>query len=391
MTWRLPLTILLPALLAGSATAQLAEPVSAALAQSRAEFRAAQAEAQKLEAEAGKARDKAGKLAAERKAAAAGLLSAEAEISALNVELVSKKMSLALARIRLEARQAPAAALVAGLVNLGRRPPILAIADRGSMDELVKTRLLLDATLPAIRARTAGLAADLAEQERLVASARTAASRLSEAKAALVVRQEQFATLEAEAEATARALGSDALEANDRMIAARDSAGRLDEESANSAAARRNARQVAALGALPPRPFAATGAVNRDRGPAYVMPATAPVVVGLGSVNRDGVRARGVQLATPRGTRIVAPAAGSVAFNGPFRRHDGIVIIDHGGGWMTMLIGVRGDKTKGGKVARGEDIGVALGDTTVEYSQNGRPMSAPLAAVRSLSIQEKRR
>ena len=32
------------------------------------------------------------------------------------------------------------------------------------------------------------------------------------------------------------------------------------------------------------------------------------------------------------------PADGSIAFAGPFRSHDGIVIIDHGGGWMSLIV-----------------------------------------------------
>lgn len=391
MSWRLLLACALPVLVTGSGTAQLAEPVTAGLAETRAEWRAAEVEAKRLQAEAGKARDKAGKLAAERQAAAAGLLAAEAEISALNLELVARQKAAVIAQMRLQAKQAPAAALVAGLVNMGRRPPILAIADSGSMDELVRTRLLLDATLPAIRARTAGLSAELAEQERLVQGARKASKRLADARKALAGKQQQFAALEAEADATARALGSDALAAGDREIAARDEAGRLGEEAQSNAAARSNARALVTLGPLPTRPDRAQVAAVLREGPSFVMPSQAPLIDGMGSVNRDGVRSRGVRLATRRGEPVVSPAGGSIAFSGAFRSHDGVVIIDHGGGWVTMLVGVRGNVPKGSKVVAGDPLGTALGPISIEYSLNGRPMSAPIAAVRSLSIQEKPR
>jgi septal ring factor EnvC (AmiA/AmiB activator) len=55
----------------------------------------------------------------------------------------------------------------------------------------------------------------------------------------------------------------------------------------------------------------------------------------------NGVRARGLTFAACAGTGVVAPAAGRIAFAGPFRRRAGVVIIDHGGGWATLLTDVR--------------------------------------------------
>lgn len=77
---------------------------------------------------------------------------------------------------------------------------------------------------------------------------------------------------------------------------------------------------------------------------------------------------------------VVVPADGSIAFAGPFRRHDGVVIIDHGDGWMSLLIGVRTDLPKGARVQRGQPLGRSLGPISVELSTNGRPVSAALIA-----------
>ena len=67
------------------------------------------------------------------------------------------------------------------------------------------------------------------------------------------------------------------------------------------------------------------------------------------------------------------------------------VIIDHGDKRLTMLVGVRSDRAQGDRVRRGEELGIALGEIGVELVDDGRPVSAPMAAVRSLSIQEKQR
>ncbi len=54
----------------------------------------------------------------------------------------------------------------------------------------------------------------------------------------------------------------------------------------------------------------------------------------------SGVRSRGLTLATTRGAAVIAPAAGVVKYAGPFRDYDGIIIIDHGGGWASLIVNV---------------------------------------------------
>ncbi len=170
------------------------------------------------------------------------------------------------------------------------------------------------------------------------------------------------------------------------MVMARNSAGLIEGDARAERDARRRAADLVALGALPPRPVPGEGGSN-DPALSYRMPAMAPLVDGVGSVNRDGVRSRGVRLATKRGSEIVAPAAGTIAFAGPFRRSDGVVILDHGHGWMTMLVGVQTGLPNGSTVAQGQSLGRALGEIGVELTHDGHPVSAPMISVRSLSIQ----
>jgi septal ring factor EnvC (AmiA/AmiB activator) len=112
---------------------------------------------------------------------------------------------------------------------------------------------------------------------------------------------------------------------------------------------------------------------------------------GFGSVSDTGIRARGVTLDAFRGAEVRAPADGTIAFAGAFRRHDGVVIIDHGRGWMTLMTGVRTDLRKGQRIRLGQPLGRALGPVTVELSANGSPFSAALIAGSSqlLSIKGK--
>ena len=80
----------------------------------------------------------------------------------------------------------PAVNLVAGLQTLARRPPALALVQRGSLADLVRTRALLASTMPAIAARTRGLRADLAASTRIEREAAASAATLRARRAELV-------------------------------------------------------------------------------------------------------------------------------------------------------------------------------------------------------------
>ncbi|HEX4761279.1 MAG TPA: peptidoglycan DD-metalloendopeptidase family protein, partial [Sphingomicrobium sp.] len=91
-------------------------------------------------------------------------------------------------------------------------------------------------------------------------------------------------------------------------------------------------------------------------------------------------------LATSRGTTLIVPASGVVRFSGPFRNHDGVVIIDHGKGWMSLILNVGSPLKVGERVRAGAPLGRALGPIGVELSQNGRRISPALIAGSSQTL-----
>ena len=377
-----------PLLLAAASAPVTAErePVDSALVRARAEAHAAEAEVTRLEQAARKARDETGRLAAERQAAAAAIAASEARISAADAELDLANVQVAQRAERLARRQAPLASLLAGIVSMGRRPPLLGIADSSSLDEFVRVRALLDTTLPVIRARSAALSSELTESRRLRASAAAARARLADAREELERRQQHFAELEAKAAERAGMLGAGAVGAGDILVASSESEARIMSEGSRR---RAEIRLAVELGGLPP--------ALRRPGPAklvpppfaYLLPVTAPLSEGVGSVSDTGIRSRGLTLDAYRGAEVLVPADGTIAFAGPFRRHDGVVIIDHGHGWMSLLTGLRTERRKGERVKAGEQLGRALGPISVELSTNGRPVSAALIAGSSQLLSNK--
>ena len=74
-----------------------------------------------------------------------------------------------------------------------------------------------------------------------------------------------------------------------------------------------------------------------------------------------------------------APAGGIVRYARAFRGYRGIVIIDHGDGWTSLVTGLAAPQVRvGQRVAGGAPLGrAATGEepqVTVELRRRGRPM-----------------
>ena len=386
---RAALVLLTFPLLAASAVAQVgSDPASAPLRAAEAEQHAADAETAKLEKLASTARTEADRLRAEQAAAAQAIQAAEARISAANARFQLASAFVAAHRRRLAAEQQPVSSLLAGLATMARQPPLLVLANPQGTDELVKVRLLLDSTLPVIRSRTASLSAQLAQGQRLREAAGAAKAELAKSRDNLVARRQRFAALEQKAAQQALAASGQALSAGDLSMAAGENVERLRGEAASSQSIRSVANQLAAADLAPSSPFAPEGPTLRPPF-AYELPVAASVTEGLAAVNASGVRSRGLALQTYRGMPVSAPADGTVKYSGPFRDYDGVLIIDHGGGWLTLIVNVASELHPGDKLHRGDPVGRALGPLTVELSQNGRRISPAIIAGSSQNLSKR--
>jgi len=383
---RVAILFVLVPLVAASAPAQpQAEPLDNQLKEARAEQAAAEAEAAKLEQMAARAKGEAERLRAEEAAAAQAIEAAEARITAADTQYRLASAYVAAHRQRLAQEQQPMASLLAGLATMARRPPLLAVSDAGGTDELVKVRILVESTLPVIRRRTAGITSELSKGEQLQQAALSARAEMTRSRQELGVRRQQFAALEQRSMKQALAAGGQALSAGDVAIAAGENIEDLRREQSNSRSAYALAQQLAGEEAAPPRPFAPQQPQPR-LALRYELPAEAQVTEGLAAVNDSGVRSRGLTLATSRGAPVTAPADGVVRFSGPFRDYDGILIIDHGGGWMSLIVNVSSPLHPGDAVHIGDPIGRALGPLQVELSQSGRRISPALIAGSSQTL-----
>ena len=344
-----------------------------------------------LEAQAGAARDEADRLKKRSAALAARIQSAEADIDAAEARVALVSRRLADQQTRLAEQQQPLLALTASLQQLSRRPPVSVLAQPGSLRDMVHARAVLDAVMPVIQERTAGVRQELARLRTTQQQQRVALQALSASKAQLAERRDALTRLENEGRLRSRDLMSSAQLEADRALGlgekARDIVDLMDALEADAAVR----GELADLSGPLPRPadparaapqaapVAPAASRDADLGAgAYRLPVVGRIVAGLGEVNDSGVRSRGITVATQPGGQVVAPAAGRVSFAGDYRGYGKIVIIDHGGGWTSLITGMIAlSVSVGDTLDAGAPVGRAGSDDsriTVELRRAGRPV-----------------
>jgi murein hydrolase activator len=357
-----------------------------ALAKAKAQSAAASERAARLEARAAGERSEEDKARAQSAAVAARIQSAEADISAGEARIRLIEQLRAEQQARLAARQEPAVGLVAALQNMARRPPALALVQPGSVRDLVRVRAVLAAILPVLRARTAGLRAEIENGKRLRADADRAQAALASGQSRLKAERARLVQIATVHRNAFDRINGSAMVEQDRAIAlgekARDIVDLMD-EIGESASVRARLETLPGPLLRPSNPGTARAtpvetAEGMGRTLPYRLPVTGTVVTGLGEVSEAGVRARGLTIATRAGAQVVAPAAGRVVFAGPYRGFGIITIIDHGQGWTTLLTSLAAlDVAVGDRVDQGSPVGRAADTSptvTVELRRGNRPI-----------------
>lgn len=344
------------------------------LASAKANADAAARRAAALDRKAAAERDAAARARVEEAAIGERIAAAEGDVAAARARVAIVDRLLADQRAALSSQQRPIARLLGALAVLARQPVAAAIAQPGTVDDLVHIRAVLGTALPVVRARTADVRAQLDRTRALQASAALAARSLRDGQESLRREQRELAALQVRHAASATRLGRHALAESDRAIglgeAARDIVDRMrviDDDRATNAS----------LMTLPGPPSGRTGGVaTRTR---YRLPVRGILIAGLGEVSGNGVRARGLTFATGADAPVIAPAAGTVLFARRFRGFGQVVILDHGAGWTTLLTGLGTTSIAAGRRVQAGDVVGRAGSgegaqVGVELRRDGRPI-----------------
>jgi murein hydrolase activator len=357
------------------------------------ESKAAAARAARLSREAEQANEAATRIASEAAALAAQVQQTEAEIEIARARYSIAQAKRAAISARLAQKQEPIARLAAALQTAARRPLALSALQPGSLKDVVHVRAVLGSAVPVLRQRTAALRGELAAGRAQESAAARSIEQLRSSEAELRDRRQQLAALEAKQRLASRSARGNALREEERALALAEQARDLDGLVASLDRQASLRRELAALPGPILRPTDLASAVPAEIPTAaptqaaptqkaalrLQLPVSGRTLAGFGTARESGQRNTGVTLAPVAGAQVVAPASGRVAFAGAYRGFGRIVIIEHDGGWTSLVTGLaRVDVTIGQGLIAGSPIGVAgkRGEpVTIELRRDGSPVN----------------
>jgi septal ring factor EnvC (AmiA/AmiB activator) len=367
-----------------------ASDMRAAIVQAQRDRDAARVRAEELEATAAVASEAADKTARQSAALAARIQQAEAAIQLAQARFAIVSRQQRALSARLAVRQQPVVRLTGALQRFSRRPLALSVMRPGSVKEMVYLRALLSSTLPVVQARTAALRGEIELGDALEREAGQALAALRANESELSDRRKQLDALASRQTLESRQASGAANREAERALALAEEARDLDGLVDRLDAAGLVRERLAALpGPIirPPRPAEsqvllaqAPPALEGIPPPAgYQLPVAGRTVTGFGATGEGGILSKGLTLAPREGAQVVAPAAGRVVFAGPYRGYGRIVIVEHEGGWTSLVTGLaRIDVEVGAELLGGAPLGIAAQRRpliTLELRRGGEPVN----------------
>lgn len=304
------------------------------------------------------------------------------------------------ARQSLRQRNQEMSGTLAALERISRNPPQTMFSFPGAPKRMIRSAMLLRAALPRLRSEADDLAAELDELDRIRAETRVKLVAVERETTELEREQDRLAgvlrrknTLLKQTESERREVARRLQNLAERAESIRELLAQIEAERERREEEERKRREAEAAqldegggaGDMPAlarpdglRPFPIDGTIS--------LPTTAPVLRQYGERNRLGQTERGITFATRPGAQIVASYDGRVVFSGPFEGYGRILIIEHDGGYHTLLAGLdRLDTSVGQWVLAGEPVGStgsetldALGESRglyLELRRRGQPIN----------------
>lgn len=111
-----------------------------------------------------------------------------------------------------------------------------------------------------------------------------------------------------------------------------------------------------------------------------LLPVHGKILTGFGDKDALGADSKGITFLTRSEATVITPLAGKVKFAGAFQGYKQILIVEHQGGYHSLVAGLaRIDTVAGASLAAGEPVGVAQnsGSPQIYYElrQNGKPVN----------------
>jgi septal ring factor EnvC (AmiA/AmiB activator) len=319
-------------------------------------------------------------------AAAADVRSAELALSQQESEQAELAEQYGREFALLDADRARLARLTSGLARLARLPPAGLLAWTEAPIDAARAEMLLSSALAATRAGAHQAEGELARLDDIGRALEAKKRDAAHASGVLKARQTALAELVGKRQALYQQTDADrkaeeeraekiAGEAKDlRDLVARVEAEREAAEQ-READARRKAHEKEPPAAKSVRLAGAVG-----------LPIAGQIKTQFGQNDGLGTTSRGI-VARP-GATVTAPAAGKVKFAGQFRGYHEILILEHSGGYLSLIAGMaRINAAVGTAVGAGEPVGAmddrldAKPELYFELRRNGQPVDPEAVAL----------
>ena len=311
-------------------------------------------------------------------------------------------------RAALTAKQTETNGLAAALQRLGSQPgpsetvSLLGLGPQGPI-ETARAALLLGTALPHLDHQARLLRGELLELGRVEREVRQQRDRVRAAAGKLAAERRDLDRLIDRKQALERQLAQESGQTAARVerlsASARDIRDLLDtlaeqrrqEEIRRRAEEERRRQEEERRDALlrqqrpntpQPAPIETNVAIRPDAGQRGLrtLPVTGRLVSNFGQNTDQAGSARGMTIQTRALALVVAPDAGRILFAGPFRGYGQILIIEHTGGYHSLLSGLgRIDSEVGSSVRAGEPVGLTgSGQTGRAAEEGGRDLGSTL-------------
>jgi septal ring factor EnvC (AmiA/AmiB activator) len=386
--------------LASTAEPATKVPASQAIADRDQELAAIRAEQLKSAAEETKLRSEIESIGADRAKlntrlveTAARVRGFETDIAATEKRLEPLGASEAAIRSSLAGRRAVISEVLASLQRLGRNPPPALLVRPEDALRSVRTAIMLGAVIPEMRQEAENLATDLSDLLKLRRDIATEHERLAQDLSAIGSDRKRLALLIEERQKQ-QSVAEIALRSEREKSAAlaqqagslRDLIAKLEQQMDKSTRAAR-----AALPGADTNPDLSERKEAERLGPEIAfasakglvpMPVNGVKLRDYGVSDTFGGTEKGVSIATRPSAQVTAPCDGRVAYAGPFRSYGQVLILNAGGGYHVVLMGMDKISVASGQfVLTGEPIGVMGGEARVAAAGAMSGISQPVLYV----------
>ena len=261
--------------------------------------------------------------------------------------------------------------IMQGMQTLALRPTELLLFESKTPINMLRSKLLMQYSFPIVGGIQEQTKQDLIQLSRVredlqnkIQEIRTATAQLSEQNQNMAKLAKQKMALQAQykshyekSKAKAQSLAKEAKDLNELLA-------NLEKE--------RLAQQARAK----ITPHIGQGAFAKAKG-SLLLPVQGVITQNFGDiVGASGAHVKGILIQTRPRAQITAPFDGTVLFAGPFQNYGQLIIIDHGGNYLTVMSGMDSiDAAVGQQLLAGEPVGYMKQNYTnlyLELRHNGQ-------------------